>query len=68
MKKAEELLKEINKVKRDIETNYPEIDTFLDENPITIPNFSNPKIGVETLQEYLDSLNSLVEKYKKKVQ
>jgi hypothetical protein len=65
MKKAEELLTEINKVKRQIETDYPELDKYLDENPITIPNFKNPQIGIETLQEYLDSLTSLIEKYKK---
>lgn len=65
MKNAEELLTEINKVKRKIEADYPELDKFLDENPITIPNFKNPKIGIKTLQEHLNSLNSLIDKYQK---
>lgn len=65
MKTTEQLLTEINTVKRKIETDYPEINRFLNENPITIPNSKNPKMGTETLQEYLDSLNSLIEKYQK---
>ncbi len=59
MKNVQNLLTEIARVTRDIETNYPEIYKYLDENPITIPNMEYPKINASELQDYLNTLNEL---------
>lgn len=64
MKTAEELLKEISDITRDIETNYPDVYKYLDENPITIPNLEHPKINTNKLQDYLESLKDLLKKHK----
>lgn len=64
MENIQKLLLKISEVTRDLETNYPEVYEFLDENPITIPNQEDPKIGAKELQNYLDSLNDLIQKYK----
>jgi hypothetical protein len=65
MKTVGELLKEISDITRDIETNYPDVYKYLDENPITIPNLKHPKVDTNQLQVYLESLNDLLNKYKK---
>ncbi len=60
MKRKQELFSEISKTTLDIETNYPELYIYLDENPMTIPNTSNPKMDVKTLENYLQSLKELL--------
>ena len=52
MEYVKTLLTKISELTRDIETNYPELYQYLDENPITIPNESNPKIDSQELQNY----------------
>ncbi len=64
MKTATELLTEISKVTRQIETNYPEVYEHLDEMPMTIPDQNNPNISTKELEDYLESLNDIIEKYK----
>ncbi len=59
------LLTEISQFIEEIETNYPEIYQYLDENPMTIPNMEHPKIGAEELENYLESLRDLLDKYQK---
>jgi len=61
------LLNKISELTRDIETNYPELYQFLDENPITIPNMSAPKIDPKELENYYNSLKDLLEKHKRKI-
>ena len=65
MKTVEELLTKISDITRDIETNYPDVYKYLDEDPITIPNLEHPKIDSKELQDYLVSLTDLLTKYKK---
>jgi hypothetical protein len=60
MNKLQNTLTEISQLTKTIETNYPEIYQFLDENPITIPSESNPSIDKKILQDYLDSLKQLL--------
>ncbi|MFT4830584.1 MAG: hypothetical protein ACI815_000218 [Psychroserpens sp.] len=54
------LLTEITQLTSNIETNYPELYRFLDENPCTIPNESHPNMDQTTLMAYLDSLKQLL--------
>ncbi|WP_338732293.1 hypothetical protein [Mangrovimonas cancribranchiae] len=63
MKTTQDLLQEISTLTRDIESNYPELYKYLDENPITIPNMEHPNIDNKALEDYLSSLKALVKKY-----
>ncbi|MDH5413824.1 MAG: hypothetical protein OEW87_06780 [Flavobacteriaceae bacterium] len=47
-----------------IESEYPELYRFLDEEPITIPNMSSPEIDSKIMQDYLDGLQQIFEHYK----
>ncbi|HUH28995.1 hypothetical protein [Gelidibacter sp.] len=67
MKLSQSILSEIMQVTRDIEQNYPELEKFLDERPMTLPDENDPdaKVDNEALEKYLSSLKNLVKKYKK---
>lgn len=65
MKTVKELLSEISELISNIETNYPELYQYLDENPVTIPNLQHPKISTEELENYLATLKDLLNKHKK---
>ncbi|OGS69751.1 MAG: hypothetical protein A3F91_08445 [Flavobacteria bacterium RIFCSPLOWO2_12_FULL_35_11] len=60
MNNLQNTLTEISQLTKTIETNYPELYQFLDENPITIPSESHPSIDKKILQDYLDSLKQLL--------
>ncbi len=63
------MLKEITTLTTMMETEYPELYQFLDENPMTIPATNHPHIDIVVLKEYLESLKGLLqhhlEKHKK---
>jgi len=42
---------------------HPELMKFLNEMPVTIPNEENPKITIESLETYYDSLVTLLDEY-----
>lgn len=66
MSKTQELLTKISQLTRKIEEEHPELQKYLDETRMTIPqNDIDPKMDKEVLEDYLNSLNNLVEKYKK---
>lgn len=46
-----------------IKEQYPELGKFLDEMPITIPTEKFPKITSKILQDYYNSLTSLLDNY-----
>lgn len=46
-----------------IQEKYPEILKYLDEMPLTIPDQKKPKINVQTLSNYYDSLHNLLKKH-----
>lgn len=48
-----------------IRKNEPELSKFLTEMPISIPTEENPTIDQKNLSDYLDSLNQLIENYRK---
>ncbi|PKP10622.1 MAG: hypothetical protein CVU08_13525 [Bacteroidetes bacterium HGW-Bacteroidetes-3] len=60
MNTSQSLSAEISQLTKTIETNYPELYQFLDENPMTIPSESNPSIDKKILLEYLESLKLLL--------
>ena len=60
MNDVQKLLQEITQLTKKIETNYPELYQFLDENPLTIPSESHPEIDKKVLQDYLESLRQLL--------
>ncbi|MFZ9003725.1 MAG: hypothetical protein ACO20F_08960 [Robiginitalea sp.] len=54
------LLQEITVLTNEIETNYPELYRYLDENPLTLPVSRHPQIDRAVLQEYLQELRELL--------
>jgi hypothetical protein len=46
------ILDTVDKIRKD----HPELIKYLDEMPITLPTENNPKMNVEQLKAYLDSL------------
>jgi hypothetical protein len=64
MENIRKILTEISKTITNIETNYPEVYKYLCENPVTIPNQQDPKVGAKELQNYLESLKDLIKKFK----
>lgn len=66
MELSQKILSEITQITRDIEDNYPELQKYLDERPMTLPDENNPnaKMDNKVLEEYLISLKEMVKKYK----
>lgn len=60
MKALNTLLKQITDLTYEIESRYPELYQYLDENPLTLPVSSHPHIDKEVLQEYLQGLQELL--------
>ena len=63
MKNMRRIVSEIVEVTSKIETLYPELYKFLEENPETIPSQLHPNINKSVLEEYLDSLKQLLQHY-----
>ncbi len=68
MKMSQSVLTEISQITRDIEENYPELQKYLDETEMTLPEGSNESADMnnKVLEEYRDSLKDMVKKYKNK--
>ncbi len=63
MKTLHQLMVEITQLTSNMETNYPELYKFLDENPITIPSGKHPTIDKEALMNYLETLKQLLKNH-----
>ncbi|WP_373071708.1 hypothetical protein [Zeaxanthinibacter enoshimensis] len=63
MKTLYQLSSEITRLTNLIETRYPELYKFLDEETITLPTLANPKIDAMVLKEYLQSLKQMLSHY-----
>ncbi|GAB2810296.1 hypothetical protein [Ferruginibacter profundus] len=63
MKTEAELNDAIVKLTMKIQENFPELNKYLNEMPVTIPDTDNPEMNIKKLQEYYDSLTDLVNKY-----
>lgn len=60
MKSLQDIETEIMELTTDIETNYPELYQFLNENPVTVPASRRPHITVKIMNDYLESLKQLL--------
>ncbi len=60
MNQLQAIENEIIKLTTLIETEYPELYIFLDENPLTIPSVNHPNINAKVMGDYLESLNQLL--------
>lgn len=63
MKTETEIEDAILKITMKIRTDYPELSKYLEEMPTTIPDIKNPEINIKILQDYYNSLESLLKKY-----
>lgn len=63
METKKEIEAKIIAITNKITQNYPELLTYLNEMPVTIPDEKNPKINGAVLQEYYESLCSILKKY-----
>ncbi|GAA4275420.1 hypothetical protein [Aquimarina mytili] len=61
MNPSQNLINQINRLTTKIETQYPEIYHFIEEQPITIPSNNHCDTNDKTLLDYLDSLRQLLE-------
>ena len=46
-----------------IQNEYPELSKYLIEMPVTIPDTNNPEINIKILNDYYESLNTILHKY-----
>lgn len=63
MKNESDLNKKIFEITMLIQNQHPELWKYLNEMPDTIPSIENPKINSESLQEYFNSLEQLLQNY-----
>ena len=63
METIEEMNQKILLKTLDIKANYPELSKFIEEMPITVPDLVNPKITLQNLNDYYNSLNDLEANY-----
>ena len=59
MENFQEIIKKIETLTLKIETKYPELYRFLEENPITIPSKTHSDTDIKAMQDYLESLKQL---------
>lgn len=66
MELPHKILTEISQISREIEEKYPELQKYLEEIPETLSDENNEvgKMDEKALKEYLESLKSIVKKYK----
>ncbi|WP_027138079.1 hypothetical protein [Gaetbulibacter saemankumensis] len=64
MKSLTKILGKISGLIREIEMEYPELYKHLDENPVTIPNEAHPRVDAEAMDNYLQTLRSILDKYR----
>jgi hypothetical protein len=65
VKEEQQILEEISALTNIIESDYPELYQFLDENPITIPSSVHPDLNKKTLEVYLQDLKDLLKHHVK---
>jgi hypothetical protein len=65
MSSLEDILVQINLLRSQIKTQYPELYNLLEEEPITIASKRYPDVSEKMLQNYLENLQELMKTYGK---
>jgi hypothetical protein len=65
MSNLQNILTEITNLTYKIETEYPELYKYLEEDPLTIPNMAHPDTDKKAMQAYLDDLKQMLKQYSK---
>lgn len=63
MKNEEQWNKAILNITLKINAEFPELSKYISEMPVTIPNVEDPQISIKNLEEYYNSLETLLKKY-----
>jgi hypothetical protein len=63
MKTLQKIETQVVTLTTSIEVNYPELYAMLDENPITIPTVTDPKMSISIMEDYLESLKQILKQY-----
>ena len=58
--KEHQLNAEIMSLTEQIKLQYPEVYRNLNEMPITIPNMSTPEVKIKQMEDYVQSLKTLL--------
>ncbi|AEM69499.1 hypothetical protein Murru_0445 [Allomuricauda ruestringensis DSM 13258] len=65
MRELNSILNKITVLTHTMESQYPELYHFLDEDPITLPVLTHPNVDKDALEDYLQSLHELLEHHVK---
>ncbi|WGK64008.1 hypothetical protein [Croceiramulus getboli] len=65
MEALENIIQKISSALSEIESHFPELQAFLDEQPMTLGNSPGDTMEEADLQSYLNSLEQLLQQYKK---
>lgn len=65
MKDLQQIFNNITRLTNNIETNYPELYHFLDENPMTLPAAAHPDLSIKVFSQYLEDLKLLLKHHLK---
>jgi len=60
MSQLQSIENEIIRLTTLIESMYPELYKFLEENPLTIPSVNHPNINTKIMEDYLESLDQIL--------
>lgn len=63
MKTEKELNSAILRITMKIREQFPELSKYILEMPVTVPNVENPEISRKSLQDYYESLDTLLKDY-----
>lgn len=61
----ENLRKRILSIIVNIQNEFPELTKYLNEQPVYLESNTDNNVNTDSLKEYLDSLHTLLETYKK---
>jgi len=64
MDNLDKLMAEITRLTSELETSYPSIYQFLEEQEVTLPAFEHPHMTEKIFAEYLENLKQLLFRYK----
>lgn len=63
---AERIINEkILRITLTIKEKYPELSKYLEEMPVSAPDEQHPEVSINRLLQYYESLNSVLNGYKK---